>query len=92
MDIIRKYKKNDWWDFCLVIEQELARRNEAKTYIDLLDELHWRKVECISEGGDFKIKNKARELSDRFLQFCMIHPTAQDEIDQFNNVLMSIFS
>lgn len=63
---MRRYQKNDWWDLVTVIEQELERDNSYKTYYNIADELKWRIVESISEGGHFKIQNKVREIKDRF--------------------------
>lgn len=67
----RRYKFNDWWDLCTVIEQEISRDPSEQTFINLADELNWRKIECVSEGGFFKIKNKALELRDQFFKY---HP------------------
>ncbi len=62
----RRYRKNDWWDFVEVIEQELTRDPSAQTYYNIFDELKWRIVESISEGGNFKIRMKTEELKLRF--------------------------
>lgn len=66
MEIIRKYKRNDWWDLLIVIEQELERSPVKETFFNLLDELQWRKVESISEGASFKINAPALKLLERF--------------------------
>tara|TARA_R110002072_G_scaffold534_6_gene4039 strand:+ start:216625 stop:216921 length:297 start_codon:yes stop_codon:yes gene_type:complete len=63
---MRRYEKNDWWDFVTVIEQELERDNGYKTYFNIADELKWRIVESISEGGNHKIRKKVQEVKDRF--------------------------
>lgn len=62
----RRYRKNDWWDLVEVIEQEITRDRSAQTYYYIFDELKWRIVESISEGGNFKIRQKAKELKERF--------------------------
>ncbi|AYF43878.1 hypothetical protein BALOs_0868 [Halobacteriovorax sp. BALOs_7] len=61
----RRYRKNDWWDFMTVIDQELDRDEGPMTYYYILDELKWRMVDSVSEGETFKIKKKAQELKDR---------------------------
>lgn len=65
----RRYRKNDWWDLVTVIEQELQRSESIDTYYYIADELKWRIVESISEGGNFKIRNKAQELKNKFLKY-----------------------
>lgn len=67
---MRRYKKNDWWDLMTVIEQELERDKGYKTFLNLADELKWRLVESISEGGNFKIKKRMKELQDQFQETC----------------------
>ncbi|EQC47360.1 hypothetical protein [Bacteriovorax sp. Seq25_V] len=80
MEIIRKYKRNDWWDLLIVIEQELERSPVKETFIDLLDELRWRKVESISEGASFKINAPAKDLLERFEKMMEENPSfATDE-------------
>ncbi|MCR9206238.1 MAG: hypothetical protein NXH75_16770 [Halobacteriovoraceae bacterium] len=81
---MRKYRKNDWWDFMTVIEQELDRDKGYRTFLNLADELKWRLVESISEGGNFKIKKRMQELQDEFLENCSdldkITPQERSEI------------
>ncbi len=67
----RRYKKNDWWDLVTVIEQELERSKSYETYFNIADELKWRIVDSISEGANFKIRNKAKELHRHFLENCI---------------------
>ncbi len=69
----RRYRKNDWWDLVTVIEQELDRDRSYRTYYNLVDELKWRLVESVSEGGNHKIKVKAKELLESFLANCSDH-------------------
>lgn len=64
----RRYRKNDWWDFMTVIDQELERDDGAETYYHILDELKWRMVDSVSEGATFKIKKKAQELGERMAE------------------------
>jgi hypothetical protein len=67
---MRRYHKNDWWDLIVVIEQELERDPSYKTYFNIIDELKWRLVESVSEGGNHKIKTKAQELLESFQSHC----------------------
>lgn len=54
----------------VVIDQELERENSHKTYLNIADELKWRLVESVSEGENFKIKSKMKEIKDRYLAEC----------------------
>lgn len=62
----RRYKKNDWWDFLTVIDQELEKLPAKETFFNLIDELRMRKAESISEGATFKMKAPAKDLLERF--------------------------
>lgn len=53
-----------------VIEQELERDSTYKTFYNIADELKWRLVESISEGGNHKIRVKTSEVQERFLSNC----------------------
>lgn len=75
----RRYKKNDWWDLVTVIEQELERSESLDTYYNIVDELKWRIVESISEGGNFKIRNKASELYVLFEKYLANQQEHDDE-------------
>lgn len=66
----RRYRKNDWWDLVTVIEQELERSKSYDTYFYIVDELKWRIVDSVSEGANFKIRNKAKEIQKRFYEDC----------------------
>lgn len=61
----RRYHKNDWWDFMIVIDQELEKDHGPQTYYYILDELKWRLVDSISEGSTYKIKKKVEDLKMR---------------------------
>jgi hypothetical protein len=74
----RKYRKNDWWDFMTVIEQELEKNNSTEIYVDILDELKWRLTDSISEGATYKIRVKSEELKKRFLNSNL---TSSKELD-----------
>lgn len=88
MQVVRRYKKNDWWDFCTVIEQEIARDHSIEVFINLIDELNWRKIENISEGGVYKIKSKAKEVGEKFYS---IHKENLDpRIEEFTSILDEI--
>lgn len=66
----RRYRKNDWWDLVTVIQQELERDSSYKTFFNLVDELKWRLVESVSEGGNHKIKVKGQELKELYTKGC----------------------
>ena len=51
-----------------VIEQELERDNSYKTYFYIAEELKWRLVESLSEGGNHKIRKKVSEVRSLYKQ------------------------
>ena len=53
-----------------VIEQELERDSSYKAFLNIADELKWRLVESISEGGNHKIRVKGKELKERYNNHC----------------------
>ncbi len=84
---MRKYRKNDWWDLMIVIEQELERDPSYKTFLNLADELKWRLVESISEGGNHKIRVKAKELKEVFNTSSLSETVSDQELQE----IMAIF-
>lgn len=66
----RRYGKNDWWDLVTVIDQELAKKTDFETYFYIVDELKWRIVDSLSEGANYKIRNKAKEVQTNFEENC----------------------
>ncbi|GEM_PF-4795259 len=66
----RRYRKNDWWDLVTVIEQELDKSKSYETYFYIVDELKWRIVDSVSEGANYKIRNKAKEIQNSFYENC----------------------
>tara|TARA_R110000868_G_scaffold258137_2_gene515373 strand:- start:45 stop:299 length:255 start_codon:yes stop_codon:yes gene_type:complete len=66
VQIIRRYKKLSWFDFVDIIDQQLALSPGRDIYFELMDELHWRLVESISEGASFKLKAQAQKVLQHF--------------------------
>ncbi|MBH48355.1 MAG: hypothetical protein CME71_09330 [Halobacteriovorax sp.] len=68
MQIIRRYKKLSWFEFVDILDEQLKTSPECDVYFELMDELHWRLVESISEGASFKLKAQADKLVAHFAQ------------------------
>tara|TARA_R110000868_G_scaffold117600_12_gene312426 strand:+ start:38980 stop:39234 length:255 start_codon:yes stop_codon:yes gene_type:complete len=68
MQIIRRYKKLSWFELVDIIDEQLKSAPARDIYFDLMDELHWRLVESISEGGSYKLKAQAQKLVEHFEQ------------------------
>lgn len=62
MQIIRKYRKLDWFDFIDTMTRALNKKPSKEVYLEFLDELRMKKFESLSEGATFKMKTKAKEL------------------------------
>jgi hypothetical protein len=62
MQIIRKYRKLDWFDFIDTMTRALNKNPEKEVYIEFIDELRMKKLDSMSEGATFKMKVKAKEL------------------------------
>lgn len=85
VDLIRKYRKLDWFDFLDHIEKELEGEPVCKTYFDLMDEISVRKLESISEGGTYKLKAPSIDLLKRFELRVSKDPSfaTEEEIKEF---------
>ena len=89
MIIIRRYKKLDWWSFLDQIELDLNNGPSKEIYIEIADELRMRKLESVSEGGDFKLKSPAKNLRGKFderVASCNDFASVQD-ITEFNEII-----
>jgi hypothetical protein len=63
MQIIRRYKKLDWWSFVEHIDLALDKdETTQESYIELLDEIRMRLLESVSEGASYKFKKQAQRL------------------------------
>lgn len=90
---MRRYHKNDWWDLMIVIEQELERDGSYRTFYNIADELKWRLVESVSEGGNHKIRVKANELREKFLSSCSnLHELTDVQREEINAVFDFVLS
>lgn len=66
METIRRFKKMSLWDFIELMEKNCYDSAEKDTYFLYLDELRMRRIESISEGGNYKISSLAKELHQKF--------------------------
>lgn len=81
MQIIRKYKKLEWFDFLDVIERELKDIPGKTSYFEILDELRMRLIDSISEGATFKLKAPTRDLVSKFETRTSEDPSFANEDD-----------
>ncbi|MFT6067830.1 MAG: hypothetical protein ACJAT2_001173 [Bacteriovoracaceae bacterium] len=68
METIRRFKKMSLWDFIELMEANCYNSGDKDTYFLYLDELRMRKIESVSEGGNYKLKSLALELKEKFLE------------------------
>ena len=54
------------WDFIELMEQNCYASKSKDTYFIYLNELRMRKIESISEGGNYKLISLAKELHREF--------------------------
>jgi hypothetical protein len=66
METIRRFKKMSLWDFIELMEKNCYCSGDKDSYFLYLDELRMRKIESVSEGGNYKLKSLANELNDQF--------------------------
>ena len=66
LETIRQFKKMSLWDFIDLLEEKCLGCHQAETYFIYLDEIKMRRIESISEGGNFKLKNLAFQLLAEF--------------------------
>lgn len=66
METIRAFKKMSLWDFINLMQKNCFLSGKVENYFLYLDELRMRKVESISEGGNFKLISLASELKAEF--------------------------
>ncbi|MBT3586520.1 MAG: hypothetical protein HN509_16550 [Halobacteriovoraceae bacterium] len=66
METIRKFKKMGLWDFIELMQQNCYQSGKKEVYFLYLDELNMRRIESISEGGNYKLQALGRELLAQF--------------------------
>ncbi|MBK24771.1 MAG: hypothetical protein CME70_12305 [Halobacteriovorax sp.] len=62
MRTVRKFKKMGLWDFIDLMKENCFGCADKETYFTYLDELRMRRIESISEGGNYKLASLAKEL------------------------------
>ncbi|ATH07132.1 hypothetical protein BIY24_04025 [Halobacteriovorax marinus] len=89
----RRYRKNDWWDLVVVIDQVLEKDKSFESFYYIVDELKWRIVDSVSEGGNFKIRSKAKEIKKRYEDTCeeieTLSETQKCDIDALFDFILS---
>ncbi len=66
MDIVRQFKKMSLWDFIDLMESQCFGCAKSATYFMYLDEIKMRRIESISEGGNYKLRSLAQQLLEEF--------------------------
>ena len=92
LDILRKYRKLDWFDFLEYVEKELEGEPACKVYFEIIDEICVRKLESISEGATYKLKAPSLDLLKRFEQRVSKDGSfaTKEEIEEFKTLVKSI--
>ena len=92
MIIIRKYKKLNWFDFLDRLKKDLSDMPGKSVYIEILDEIHMRKLESISEGGSYKLIAPAKSLLEAFKKRMLNDPTfaSEKELVEIKRIVASI--
>jgi hypothetical protein len=82
METIRQFKKMSLWDFIELMERNCYESGaKATDFLDLA-ELRMRKIEAVSEGGNYKLQSLARELRDQLRAEVEKNPEFITEADQ----------
>ena len=66
MLIIRKYIRINWFDFLDLATKAINSYPKKESYIEFLDEIKMRKLESVSEGGNYKYQKFATFLLEKF--------------------------
>ncbi len=92
MDLIRKYRKLDWFDFLDYIEKELEGGPVSQVYFELIDEICIRKLESISEGATYKLKAPSIDILKRFEFRVSKDPSfaTEEKVKEFKTLVKSV--
>lgn len=88
IDIVRRYKKLDWFDFVDRLTYDLDQRPSKELYFELLDEIRMRKMESVSEGGTYKLKSPTKKLLEDFVMRCEKEQdfATEQELNEFKDL------
>lgn len=80
------------WDFIELMETNCYSSSDKEVYFLYLDELRMRKIESISEGGNYKLKSLAHELVQHFQKEIQKDSqfVSDSEIENFNFIVKEI--
>ncbi len=80
------------WDFIELMEQNCYQSGDKDAYFLYLDELRMRKIESVSEGGNYKLKSLATELNEKFLEEVEKNPSfvLESEMNDFEFIVKEI--
>lgn len=82
METIRRFKKMSLWDFIELMEKNCYGSGDKENYFLYLDELRMRKIESVSEGGNYKLKSLAIEMHNKFLEEVEKNPSFVDPLEK----------
>lgn len=88
MDTIRQFKKMSLWDFIELMESQCFGCAKSATYFMYLDEIKMRRIESISEGGNFKLRSLALQLLEEFQKELGRDPSfaSSEELSSFTTI------
>jgi len=75
MEVVRQFKKMSLWDFIDLMEQQCFGCAKSSTYFMYLDEIKMRRIESISEGGNFKLRSLAAQLLAEYKKELKMNPS-----------------
>lgn len=91
MEVVRQFKKMSLWDFIDLMQDQCLGCGESKTYFMYLDEIKMRRIESISEGGNYKLHTLALELLGEFKKEFSVDSTfcSTEEMAIFKTIVES---
>ena len=89
MEIVRQFKKMSLWDFIYILTKKCYGCGDQDTYFMYLDEIKLRKMESISEGGNYKLKSLAYDLLKEYEKELSLNPdfATEKEIKDFKYIV-----
>lgn len=92
METVRKFKRMGLWDFIELMEANCYDCHDKELYFTYLDELRMRKIESISEGGNYKLISLAKELEEEFQKEVKANNdfVSESELNDFDFIIKEI--
>lgn len=92
METIRRFKTMSLWDFIELMEGNCYGSGDKEVYFTYLDELRMRRIESISEGGNYKLASLAKELKSELEKDIQKNSSllSDEELKEFNFIIEEI--